>query len=197
MHQANSQRVMHQQTLLPSQQASRPGLAVCPRQRPARPCTRTRAAGRNDSSSSSEGSGPSTSFSDPEAKFRRYGRYFGGGFRLDLDTWFQVPRVRIRQTAQRQKDELLELAVLNERLAGTMAPWQARNRLEQLRMRRRNWEAIYDYVTRTDAAATLALIEEANKKVRGSGRQRRQQHVSLQHSSAWSTIGQQWQRHMQ
>lgn len=100
---------------------------------------------------------------DPEAKFRHYGPEFGGSHKMDwLDA---VPRVRVRRTEDRQLDELLELAVLNERLSGNMPAWEARRRLEYLRLRRKNWERIYEYITKTDAVATLAAIEEASRKV--------------------------------
>ncbi|GLC43434.1 hypothetical protein PLESTB_001556900 [Pleodorina starrii] len=102
---------------------------------------------------------------DPEAKFRRYGKHFGGIHKLNLDWLEAVPRVRVRTKDTRQLDELLELAVLNERLAGRLEPWQARQKLEYLRKRRKNWERIFEYVTKQDAAATLAMIEEANRKV--------------------------------
>ncbi|WIA31318.1 hypothetical protein OEZ86_002220 [Tetradesmus obliquus] len=59
-------------------------------------------------------------------------------------------------------DDLVELAVLNERLSGVHEPWEARNRLEMLRTRRKNWEHIFNYVTKQEAAATLELIEAAN-----------------------------------
>lgn len=44
-------------------------------------------------------------------------------------------------------------------------PPQARKRLDYLKCRRQQWEAVYEYVTKTDAAATLATIEEAYAKV--------------------------------
>ena len=65
-------------------------------------------------------------------------------------------------------EELVELAVLNERLAGELQPWEARNRLEYLRLYRKNWEAIYDYITETEVTATLAVIEDANRKAGGT-----------------------------
>ncbi len=34
------------------------------------------------------------------------------------------------------------------------------------KLRRRNWEAIYHYITETDAVATLALVEQANDSIR-------------------------------
>lgn len=54
--------------------------------------------------------------------------------------------------------------MVNERLAGNES-CDARAKIEFLQTRRRNWEQIFDYVTRQDVAATLAVIEEANKKV--------------------------------
>jgi chlorophyllide a oxygenase len=79
----------------------------------------------------------------------------------------EAPRVRVRSVEDRMLDELLELAVLNERLAGSsgLQPWQIRARLERIKMKRRNWEAIYHYITQTDAVATLGVIEELNAKV--------------------------------
>lgn len=40
-----------------------------------------------------------------------------------------------------------------------------RQRLEYLKKRRRNWELVYQYVTKEDAECTLEKIEEANRKV--------------------------------
>jgi chlorophyllide a oxygenase len=101
---------------------------------------------------------------DPEAKLRTYGPFFGKIFKLP--SWLdEAPRVRVRTISQRAKDDLVELAVLNERLHGDVSPWEARSRLELLRKKRKNWEHIYNYVTKADAAATLALIEEANEQV--------------------------------
>ncbi|GIL85233.1 hypothetical protein Vretimale_10723 [Volvox reticuliferus] len=108
---------------------------------------------------------PSVAFEDPEAKFRRYGKDFGGIHELNLDWLGAVPRVRNRTKDPRQLDELLELAVLNERLADRMEPCEARQMLEYLRKRRESWERIFEYVTKQDAAATPAMIEEAIRKV--------------------------------
>eukprot|EP00882_Tetradesmus_deserticola_P007746 GHRQ01008156.1.p1 GENE.GHRQ01008156.1~~GHRQ01008156.1.p1 ORF type:complete len:168 (+),score=21.55 GHRQ01008156.1:225-728(+) len=102
---------------------------------------------------------------DPEAPLRRYGKWFGKVFKLPA--WIdEAPRVRVRTIAKRQMDDLVELAVLNERLSGAREPWDARNRLEMLRTRRRNWEHIFNYVTKQEAAATLEIIEAANEQVR-------------------------------
>lgn len=80
----------------------------------------------------------------------------------------EVPQVRVRNLSWRQAQQLAELTVLNERLAaGNEGPSviAARKRIEWLRARRRVWERIYKYVTKQDAAATLAVIEDANIKV--------------------------------
>lgn len=103
-------------------------------------------------------------YPDPEAKFRRYGSNFGGVYQLTEELMKSVPRVRVRTAASRQVDQLQDLAVLNERLAGSQG-WEARQKLEYLKTKRKNWEAIYNYVTKQDAAATLAVIEEASRKV--------------------------------
>lgn len=108
--------------------------------------------------------------SDPEAKFRRYGQHFGGaGFKVleAGQAWMNsVPMVRVRTAENRKMEELLELAVLNERLSGSLQPWEVRRKLDYLRMRRKNWQRIYEYVTKQDTAATLAMIEDASRKVR-------------------------------
>ena len=75
-----------------------------------------------------------------------------------------APRIRMRSVDERQRGQLAELAVLNERLAGRQS-WQIRQKLEHLKSRRRIWELIYEYVTKRDAIASLAMIEEANNKV--------------------------------
>mmetsp|Transcript_7065 Transcript_7065/g.12060 ORF Transcript_7065/g.12060 Transcript_7065/m.12060 type:complete len:654 (-) Transcript_7065:1149-3110(-) len=105
---------------------------------------------------------------DPEKIYRTIGPKFGQRYKLeDSATWVsEAPRVKVHSVEDRKLDELLELAVLNERLnPGGMPSWEARRRLDYLKLRRRNWEAIYHYITETDAVATLALIEEANAKV--------------------------------
>ena len=72
-----------------------------------------------------------------------------------------APRVRVRGAGQRAASEILELAAVNERLAGDLEPWEVRRRLEHLRARVEDWEAVYSLATRRDAAATLAGVEEA------------------------------------
>ena len=103
---------------------------------------------------------------DPEKPFRRYGSKFGAKYSLSQPMqWLaDAPRVRFRSAEDRKLDELVELTVVNERISGKPAH-EVRRRLEYLKLRRRNWEAIYHYITETDAVATLELIEEANRKV--------------------------------
>lgn len=95
---------------------------------------------------------------------RRYGRDFGGNFLIELVEG--VTQMRPQPPAERQKDQLADLAVLNERLSGRGKPWTARQRLEYLKKQREQWEAITEHVTRSDAAATVAIIEEAARRVR-------------------------------
>lgn len=103
---------------------------------------------------------------DPEAKFKRYGAHFGAKYNIDLNELMgAAPRVRRRQSTDRQKSLLADLALVNERLAGNES-WEIRQKLEHLKSKRKNWEFIYEYVTKLDATATLARIEEANIKVR-------------------------------
>lgn len=114
--------------------------------------------------------GPEPLKIDPDEPLRRYGRLYGKTYTLESRmAWIEeAPRVRVRSVEDRKLDELLELAVLNERLSNSsgMQPWQVRARLERIKMRRRNWEKIYHYITQTDAVATLGLIEELNAKVK-------------------------------
>ena len=79
----------------------------------------------------------------------------------------EVPQVRVRNLTWRQAQQLAELTVLNERLAAGnkgSSVIAVRKRIEWLRARRHVWERIYNYVTKQDAAATLAVIEDANSK---------------------------------
>lgn len=135
---------------------------------------------------------------DPEARLRSYGAFFGKTFKLPA--WLdEVPRVRVRTISQRAQDDLVDLVVLNERLSGEINPWEARTRLELLRKKRKNWEHIYNYVTKADAAATLALIEEANEQVRESvcthclHLQQQQPLLWIKHSSTLCA----WRQHQQ
>jgi chlorophyllide a oxygenase len=100
---------------------------------------------------------------DPESRFRRYGRDFGGNYLIELVAG--VTQMRVMRVSDRQKDQLADLAVLNERLSGAPRPWNARQRLEYLKKQREQWEAVYEYLVKTDAAATMESIEEAARNV--------------------------------
>lgn len=76
-----------------------------------------------------------------------------------------VARTWSRSKESRKHEELVELVVLNERLGGRVPAWEARQRLEYLRGFSSNWQAIYDLISSSDAAATLEQVEEANRRV--------------------------------
>ena len=103
----------------------------------------------------------------PLPRPHRYGRDFGKQFLLQ-DVVDSAPRIRVRRAQDRALDQLADLVVLNERLSQTVADVDAtaaRQRIEYLKRRRRNWEMVYQYVTTEDALCTLEAIEEANVKV--------------------------------
>ncbi len=56
-----------------------------------------------------------------------------------------------------------------ERLSGNLEPWEARARVEYLKTRRtkwrRNWDLAYQYISESEAVATLETVEEAFRKV--------------------------------
>lgn len=132
---------------------------------PRRPVHRNRTRRCNCAQSTAERDGAAVLTEDPEAKFRRYGAHFGAKYSLDLGQLVgNAPRVRRRNASDRQQNLLAELTVLNERLAGNES-WEIRQKLEHLKCKRKNWALIYEYVTKQDAIATLARIEEANSKV--------------------------------
>ena len=56
---------------------------------------------------------------DPEAKYKRYGPWSGQSFKLP-SFWSESPRVRVRTNDSRARDDLLEIAMLNERLSGEL-----------------------------------------------------------------------------
>ncbi|KAH7622922.1 putative Chlorophyllide a oxygenase, chloroplastic [Nannochloris sp. 'desiccata'] len=123
--------------------------------------TRTVASGNKAAKSS----GNLYNLQDPEAPYLRWGRV--------VDT---APQVRVRRAHDRARDQLADLAVLNQRLsmasntaAETKAEVEAaaavRRRVDYLKRRRRNWELVYQYVTNEDALCTLETIEEANRKI--------------------------------
>ena len=76
----------------------------------------------------------------------------------------EAPQIRVRNLSDRQMEQLGELVVANERLAGRPVS-KARQRVEFLKRRREVWEQIYNYFTKEQAAATLSTLEEANRQV--------------------------------
>lgn len=155
---------------------------------------------------------PSRSAQPPDPAFRDAGKQFGGGYRLNRDWVRDAPQVRVRRVSDRQKEQLVDLAVVNARLAGkaraspqtaiedgplrkgpvgafpptrdsedhpapcvaeTRTPCnlqdavETRNKAEWLKMRRDNWEQIFDIVTKDDVSVTLETLEECNRKARG------------------------------
>jgi len=90
-----------------------------------------------------------------------------------------APRIRVRNLSDRQMEQLGELVVANERLAGRPGP-KARQRVEFLKRRREVWEQIYYHLTKEEATATLLTLEEAHKQVAEamSGQWREKQSVS-------------------
>ncbi|BDA42480.1 Chlorophyllide a oxygenase, chloroplastic [Coccomyxa sp. Obi] len=104
---------------------------------------------------------------DPELRFRRFGNKDSGGcyiYRERNSWWKEVPRIRVRDKQERINNLWGELAALNERLAGGDAI-TARKRIDYLRVRKVHWARIISAATQYDTAITLALIEDANKKV--------------------------------
>ncbi|PSC70793.1 chlorophyllide a oxygenase [Micractinium conductrix] len=139
--------------------ASQPSWLLLPDRRRQRSAAPAAAWGRNEEP-------PPELSNDPEARFKQYGKDFGGNFLLQ-GVMESAPRVRVRTSADRARDQLADLAVLNERLAGRNEDEAAviRQRLEHMKRRRRNWQLVYQHVTRADALCTLSAIEEANARV--------------------------------
>jgi hypothetical protein len=105
--------------------------------------------------------------SDSEAWFRRYGREFRrSSFMQDLSQWIeQAPKLRVRQAGDRGKEQIGDLAVLNELLAGQQA-WQIRKKVEYLKKKRAAWEGVYKAACKHDTALTLASLEKSIAEVR-------------------------------
>lgn len=70
--------------------------------------------------------------------------------------------------AARRRKLTAELMMLNARLAGGK-PHVVRQRVEWLQSSRRQWDLVHRYVTESDTAITLSLIEAARLKVRSAG----------------------------
>jgi hypothetical protein len=109
-----------------------------------------------------------TPVEDPENRFRRYGKDFGKKgyyFENDNDWLHRAPQVRIRLAGDRAKDQIGELAVLNERLAGQKT-WEIRKRVEYLKRKRSAWEGVYNAACKHEIALTLSSLEQAMAEVR-------------------------------
>lgn len=92
-----------------------------------------------------------------------------------------APRIRVRRATDRARDQLADLAVLNERLAqlNDSGAVEARRRVEFLKRRRKIWQKVYDYVMDNDVECTLSAIEEANLKVQEALSEERQDKSSV------------------
>lgn len=123
---------------------------------------------------------------DPEAKYRRYGQYFGKRPNDFQNVVESAPRVRVRRARDRARDQLADLAVLNARLAGDDETQVAhvRQRLDYLRSNRRNWELVYQMIAKDDALCTLNFIEEASRKAEALLSQRSQDTTGVQDMEA-------------
>eukprot|EP00798_Chlamydomonas_sp_ICE-L_P009852 gene9852-7741_t len=97
----------------------------------------------------------------------------GNSARLHIDQFRARARVACDYRILRRR------RIVNERLSGELQPWEVRNRLEHIRLFNGNWEAIYDYVTKSEVIATLAAIEEASRKVEEALSQEQQERTSV------------------
>lgn len=85
---------------------------------------------------------------------------------VDLVGWMSfATQIRPPQAEGRGKDQIGELAVLNERLAGQES-WQIRKRVDYLKSKRQAWAGIVNSVVQEDVALTLSSIEQALLEVR-------------------------------
>ena len=107
----------------------------------------------------------------------------GGGSFFDNLRSFLVgaPRVRFRSKQDRRVEQLAELVVLNEKLkqwelknsrdfdeeeAEEEVNWiDCRTKVEFLKTRKENWEAIYDSISSHETEATLSDVERIDSKV--------------------------------
>lgn len=78
-----------------------------------------------------------------------------------------APQIRLRRASDRAKEQLADLAVLNEKLrkADGFEAAKARKRVEFMKRSRKTWSKVYDYLMDNDVECTLSSIEEANAKV--------------------------------
>jgi chlorophyllide a oxygenase len=84
-----------------------------------------------------------------------------------------APQIRLRRASDRAKEQLADLAVLNERLskiedgsgAGMEDVVKARKRVEFMKRSRKTWSKVYEYLMDNDVDCTVSAIEDANSKV--------------------------------
>lgn len=78
-----------------------------------------------------------------------------------------APQIRLRRASDRAKEQLADLAVLNEklRMADGFEAAKARKRVEFMKRSRKTWSKVYDYLMDNDVECTLSSIEDANAKV--------------------------------
>lgn len=83
------------------------------------------------------------------------------------DVVLTAPQIRLRKASDRAKEQLADLAVLNEKLrkADGFEAAKARKRVEFMKRSRKTWSKVYDYLMDNDVECTLSSIEEANAKV--------------------------------
>lgn len=81
--------------------------------------------------------------------------------------WFgAAPQVRVRLANDRAKQQLGELALLNESLMGQVEPWKIRRKVEYLKSKRQAWEGVYNAACRQEVSLTVAHLESAMAEVR-------------------------------
>jgi hypothetical protein len=76
-----------------------------------------------------------------------------------------APQVRVRQANDRAKQQLGELALLNETLLGEDS-WRIRKKVEYLKSKRKAWEGVYNAACKQEVSLTVAHLESAMAEVR-------------------------------
>lgn len=80
--------------------------------------------------------------------------------------WFgAAPQVRGRLANDRAKQQLGELALLNETLLGEDS-WRIRKKVEYLKSKRKAWEGVYNAACKQEVSLTVAHLESAMAEVR-------------------------------
>lgn len=88
------------------------------------------------------------------------------GLQAPAQGWLgAAPQVRVRQANDRAKQQLGELALLNETLMGQDS-WRIRRKVEYLRSKRQAWEGVYNAACKQEVSLTVAHLEAAMAEVR-------------------------------